>query len=599
MPVLEVTSDMHHADALLERATSFAHQGELAKAETSFRRALALAPNHAGVLERFARFLAATDALAESIDYFNRALACAPENAEVWFAFAAVQESVGRFDQAAAAYRRGLSLKPSFSSGWTRLGDLLRRMNRREEALTAHRRAIEITPGDAEAHQNLGMLLVDLGRLDDAVSVFEIALEQQPGFSVASSNLLFSMGFALHWSPEVMRAHAVQWECAALTETERQAARGRRFIRRPLRQRPMRLGVLSSELGQHAVGFFLWPWLQALDPARCELFLYPTRLRPESEVESFKSLEGAWTPLVGLTDHRAAERIRADGIDVLIETSGHTKHNRLGIVAQRCAPVQCHYIGYFATTGLTEMDYFIGDSVFTPPAQDVGFTEQVWRLPRSRYAFQPLAQAPEPTWRPDPKGRLWLGSFSQLNKVREQSLAVWSRILRAQPNAHLLLKDSSADDRLVRERVLSTLMREGIEPERVMFVGHTPLWSEHMALYNHVDLALDPVPFTSATTGFEALWMGTPLVTLIGEQPAERQAASMLRGFGRTEWITQNGDDYVRRALELIRDVEGRRQIRLTQRDAMRISELCDGAGLASVLMDAFELMFARWFSAG
>ncbi|MBK1647603.1 tetratricopeptide repeat protein [Rhabdochromatium marinum] len=581
--------------ARLALAALETEQGQFQQAEYHYRQALERWPDRADVLEPVAGFLSGIDALDEGIALFRRALELNPERAELWFFAANANKALGKAAVAEVAYRSALELNPDYVAAWTNLGELLRTLNRREEAEAAFRRALAIDPHCAVAHQCLGMLLFDLARFDAAHAAFREALACQPDFALAMSNLLFRIGFAVHWSAATMRAEAERWEQVALSAQERQQARARTFARQLLPGRRLRLGVLSSELGHHAVGFFLWPWLSALDRSRCELFLYPTRLRPEPQAASFQALADAWTPLVGLDDCQAAERIRADQIDVLIETSGHTKSNRLGIIAHRVAPVQCHYIGYFATTGLSEMDYFIGDAVFTPPDQDDGFTERVWRLPRSRYAFHSLIDAPEPAWHPDPKGRLWLGSFNQLNKVREDSLALWGEILRALPNAHLFLKNNQADDPLVQDRILRTLAGEGIGADRVKFVGYASCWAEHMGLYNYVDLALDPTPFTSATTGFEALWMGTPLVTLMGEQPATRQAASMLTGLGQPDWIATTHADYVRIALELLRDTERRRHIRTTQRERMRGGELCDGAGLARVLQDAFAVMFEHW----
>ncbi|WPL13863.1 MULTISPECIES: O-linked N-acetylglucosamine transferase, SPINDLY family protein [Thiorhodovibrio] len=301
---------------------------------------------------------------------------------------------------------------------------------------------------------------------------------------------------------------------------------------------------------------------------------------------------------MGLSDDQAAERLRADQLDILIETSGHTEDNRLGILARRVAPVQAHYVGYFASTGLSAMDYFIGDNVLIPPEHDGHFVEQVWRLPRTRYAYDPMNQCPEPRWQPDPDGRLWLGSFNNLAKVRAQSLALWAQAMHALPEAMLLLKDKKADDPLVQARILEAMHSHGISRERIGFFSRTPSWSEHMALYNHIDIALDTIPFNSATTACDALWMGTPLVTLLGDQLAGRQAASILTGLGRSKWIARDADEFVAIVTALARDTKQRRHIRATQREQMQASELCDGKGLARALEQSFEQMFRRWQSA-
>ncbi|EIC20515.1 tetratricopeptide repeat protein [Thiorhodovibrio frisius] len=585
-----------HAEACLALAELALDQGHLGQAEYHYRQALERWPDRADILEPVAGFLAGIDALEEAMTVFRRALQLNPDRAELWFLSANVAEVAGQLDLAEEHYRQALKRNANDASAWTHLGELLRNLNRREEALEAHARALEIDPALAVAQQNLGMLLTDLTRFEEAVAAFREAIRWQPKFALAMSNMLFTMGFAVHWPGKTMRHEASRWEQVALSPQDRHMASARLFSNPSRIGRPLKLGVISSELGNHAVAYFLKPWLRAMERRRCTVHLYPTRLRSGPWADSFKSLADAWTPVVGLNDRQIAERIRADGIDVLIETSGHTSNHRLAAVAHRAAPVQCHYIGYFATTGLTEMDYFIGDSVFTPPWLHADFTEELWALPRSRYAFEPLAEAPAPSWCPDPAGRLWLASFNQFAKVREESLELWSEILRAVPQAHLFLKDKKAADPMVRERILGTLARHGIHADRVKMASRTNSWSDHMGLYNYVDLALDPTPFTSATTGFDALWMGTPLVTLLGDQPAGRQAASLLTGLGRTDWIACTQEDYVRIALDLLDDVQQRQRLRFSLRERMQAGELCDGAGLAATLLEAFESMFDRWY---
>ncbi|WP_323696595.1 O-linked N-acetylglucosamine transferase, SPINDLY family protein [Thiorhodovibrio litoralis] len=301
-------------------------------------------------------------------------------------------------------------------------------------------------------------------------------------------------------------------------------------------------------------------------------------------------------PIDGLSDVQAVQQIRSDKIDVLIETSGHMENNRLGVIARRAAPVQRHYIGYFATTGLTEMDYFIGDALLIPPEQDSHFSEQVWRLPRTRYACEPLLQAPDPRWQPHPQGQLRLGSFNNLTKVRQESLLLWSQVLRALPQARLILKDKRALDQSVQTRILTCLQEQSIHPDRIEFHGASARWADHMDAYNSIDIALDSLPFNSATTGFDALWMGTPLITLTGDRLAGRQAASLLTGLGRAEWIVRDADAFVDIVSALAHDATQRRHIRETQREQMRGSELCNGPSLARALEASFEMMLNAWF---
>ncbi|EIC20502.1 O-linked N-acetylglucosamine transferase family protein [Thiorhodovibrio frisius] len=223
---------------------------------------------------------------------------------------------------------------------------------------------------------------------------FRQALALAPENGRARSNLLFSQAYTAALTPERQRQEAQRWEREVLSAEARAEARRRSFSPAPLRDRRLRLGLISAEFGSHPVGHFLLSWLRALNSERFALYCYPSLERPEPESARFRELADVWLPIDGLSDAQAVQQIRSDKIDVLIETRGHTENNRLGIIARRAAPVQCHYIGYFATTGLTEMDYFIGDAVLIPPEHDSHFTEQVWRLPRTRYAYEPLLQAP-------------------------------------------------------------------------------------------------------------------------------------------------------------------------------------------------------------
>ncbi|WP_190275867.1 O-linked N-acetylglucosamine transferase, SPINDLY family protein [Thiorhodovibrio frisius] len=514
-----------------------------------------------------------------------------PQSAWHWSYLGLLLKRAGRLAEAEQALREALERAPEEPETLNLLGIVQIMQGQPGAAETTLRQALKSAPELAEAWNNLGTALRDLDRLDESMLAFRQAVALAPDNGRARSNLLFSQAFTAALTPERQRQEAQLWEREVLTPNERAEARQRQFSHRPRRDQRLRLGLLSAEFGHHPVGHFLLSWLRALDRERFVIYCYPSHERQEPESQRFRDLADVWSPIDNLSDAQAAERMRADGIDVLIETSGHTENNRLGVIARRAAPVQCHYIGYFATTGLTEMDYFIGDPVLIPPEHDSHFTEQVWRLPRTRYAYEPLQQAPEPRWQPDRHGQLRLGSFNNLTKVRHESLVLWSQVLRALPQARLILKDKRALDHSVQARILGPLREQGIHPDRVEFRGASAAWSDHMDAYNDTDIALDSLPFNSATTGFDALWMGTPLITLTGDRLAGRQAASLLSGLGRTEWIARDADEFVAIVTGLAQDPARGQRLREIQRAQMRQSELCDGEGLARALERSIEEM--------
>lgn len=606
-------------------------QGRLSEAETAFRRTIELWPTFAPAYNNLGNALREQGRLSEAEVCYRQALALDSDSAEVHNDLGLLLHKFGRLREAEASYRQALALNPNFSEAHhnlaltlnvqrrfheseasfcralelgfdvpelhNNLGNVYESLARVNDAEASYRRALALRPDFAVAVNNIGRLYQDSGQLLAAESYYRQALELSPKNANIYSNLIFTLAYTNQRPPLSMRRETERWERAVLDDSERLEARMKRFERAPRAGRPLRLGLVSAELGQHAVAYFLLSWLRVLDPARIRLYLYPTAARSEPQVEAFRALDAQWTPLIGLSDTEALERMRADQLDVLVDTSGHSSHNRLGVIARRVAPVQCHYIGYFATTGLSEMDYFIGDATLIPPALEAQFTEQIWRLPRPWMAYAPLEPAPEPAWRPDPAGTLWLGSFNNLTKVREECVRLWARVLRALPEARLLLKHQRSDDPGTQERLRLTLEGEGIDPERLVFAKRTAGWAAHMAQYDRLDIALDPIPMTGGSTAFDALWMGVPLVTLAGESLIGRQGAAALAGLGRPEWIARDADEYVRIVVELARDVEGRQAIRATQREQMRRSPLCDGEGMARALETAFEGMFDRWWT--
>lgn len=569
--------------------------GKLQEAVLSYQQAIAIKPNFPEAHFNLGIALRDLGKLPEAEASYREALRLKPSYPKAYNNLGVALMEQGLLEDAVSAYRKAISLEPSHAKAHNNLGNALNRLGRSTEAEPSYRQAISLDPRYADALANLGATLKDLGRLDEAEQTFRSALKLNPSDANIFSNLIFSLAYTGRMSPDEVKRTAQGWEQAVLTETERASARTQQFAHRVRRGRALRIGILSAELGQHAVAYFLLPWLRALSPERITPLLYSTRPRFESQIEAFNALGVPLVSLVGMTDADAAARIRSDGVDVLLDTSGHTSHNRLGIIARRAAPVQCHYIGYFGTTGLSEMDYFIGDNKLTPPALDAAFTERVWRLPRPWLAYAPLENAPSPDWQGG-DDILWLGSFNNLTKVREESLQLWARVLIALPQACLLLKDAKAEDVSTQTRIRTTLKHAGVNPERVYFAPRVASWSEHMARYNQIDIALDTIPLNSGTTGFDALWMGVPLVTLAGDWMGGRMGAAILSGIGRAEWIAHDEEEYVAKVVALAQDVETRRALRTSQREQMRRSPLCDGVGLARALEKTFEQMFDHWW---
>ncbi len=576
--------------------------GNLERAAVCYRKAISIDPGYAEAHNNLGNALDAFGRFEEACGSYAEAIRSKPDLAEAHSNLGNTLRARGLLPEAIESCRRAIQLRPGYVAAHVNLGNALKDRGEIAEAIATYRRALQIAPDDAKAHNNLAEALQQSGDLVGAIAGYRQALVADPKFSDAYSNLLFLHAFYHDIPPEELRDLARGWEHTRLTEAERRLARERArpgsgaFAGTPRAGRKLRLGIVSAELGSHAVAEFLQPFLERIDRSRFHLTLFPTLGRTCERAGRIRSLADSFESLISVPDVKAADRIRSEQIDVLLDTTGHTAGCRLGIFAHRAAPVQCTYIGYWSTTGLSEMDWHIFDPDCEPDC-DAHFTERLWRLPRINVCYRGETSLPESRWEPARDGTVALGSFNKYAKMREPTLSLWAKVLHAIPNGRLVLEDRTADDREAHRRIEKTLARLGIGPERIEFLPFIPGHTRHMLLYDRLDIALDTIPFNSGTTAFDALWMGVPLVALRGTTVGSRMGSSVLGTLGRTEWIARTEAEYVQIVAALAADVELRKSLRANQRTRMARSALCDAVGLSRALEDAFESMYDQWLA--
>ena len=586
------------AEAHSNLGIALQQQGKLDAAVESYRKALSIKPDFAEVHSNLGIALKDQGKLEAAIESYHKALSIKPNFAEAHSNLGNALKDQGKLDAAIENYLEALSISPHDAKAYSNLGLALNDQGKLDAAIENYRKALSIRPDYAEAHYNLGNALKDQGKIDAAVESYRKALSIKPDYAEAYSNLLFVYGYHALVDPHEYRAQARNWEQACVPAQDRQAARHRVFQRSPRAGRRLRVGYVSGDYRQHSVSYFVEQLFTHHDRTRIELFAYSTQGQRDAVTDRLQALAEHWVPLVGIPDAAIRERIEADGIDVLIDLSGHTKHDRLGVFARRAAPVQAHYLGYFASTGLTEMDYWIGDEILTPAGTDSHFSEQVWRLPRVWLSYDGKAGAPLIDWHPAQDGTVWLGSFNNLGKLTPATLALWAKVLHALPEGKLLLKTKELSAISNRQRILDAMSGHGILPDRIELQDSsvTPDWFAHMAYYDRLDIALDPVGAVGGgTTNCDALWMAVPVIGLKGDRMASLMTTSMLNAIGRPEWIAHSEAEYIDKVVALARDVEQRKAIRSSQRSRMASSPLCDARGLAMSLENAYSEMFERW----
>ena len=500
--------------------------------------------------------------------------------------------ALGQLARAESHLRTALQARPDLAEAQNTLAAVLLDRGRLLEAEEACRRAIALKPAYGDAHTTLGAILSATGRLQQAEASFRKAVELQPDALSAHSNLLFNHCYGAALPPSECLQEARRFGQRA---SSRAGGRCTSWRVEPSPDK-LRVGLVSGDLCEHPVGYFLDDLLAHLRHARLELHAYPTRPADDELAQRLRARVAAWKPLCGLDDAAAARRVHADRIHVLLDLSGHTAHNRLPVFAWKPAPVQVTWLGYFATTGMSEMDYLLADEVSVPPAHQAHFSETVWYLPHTRLCFTPpqfeLTPAPLPALAR--RGQVTFGNFQNLAKLGDDVLAGWAQILAGCPGARLRLQNKQLADEGVRRQLRQRLQAAGIDPQRVAMHGPQPRQA-YLAAYGEVDIVLDSFPYPGGTTTCEALWMGVPTVTLAGDRLIARQGASLLSAAGLADWVASTPADYVDRALAFARQLPALAGLRARLRAQMLASPLCDAPRFAQHVEDALWAMWQRW----
>ncbi|WEY38669.1 tetratricopeptide repeat protein [Paraburkholderia sp. SUR17] len=560
--------------------------GKLEAAAESHQQAIALDPGSASAHNNLGLVLLQMRLPAAAAASFRRAVECRPNFADAHCNLGNVLREMGDFERAAEHCRTAIALKPTLGEAHNNLGNALKEQGKLAEAAACYRQALALIPHDAQVPLNLGIVLREQGRHEAAIECFKQALTLQPTWQNAWGNLLFSLSFAEGASPEQYLATAIEYG-------KRTAAQARPYtdwLTRSADAGPLRIGFVSGDLRTHPVGFFLEGVLGRLDRTRVELFAYTTKPKEDDLTARIKPLFNGWRSLTGLTDEAAARTIRDDGIHILLDLAGHTDGSRVSVFAWKPAPVQASWIGYFASTGLTAIDYVIGDDCVLPANEAHHFIERPWRLPRGYLCFTPPADvasdAAAESARP-----LTFGSFGDLVKVNDRVTAVWARILREVPDARLFLKAKQLGDEIERRATLARFAAHGIDSARIVMEGASPRAS-YLAAYRRVDITLSTFPYPGGTTTAESLAMGVPVLCRRGDRFLAHLCETVVTSAGLEDWIAADDEDYVAKAVALAHDRERLAALRAGLAARVLASPLCDAPRFARTLEAAFDAMW-------
>jgi protein O-GlcNAc transferase len=565
--------------------------GKLDEAAASYRQVVQLKPDFADAFNNLGLVLTDLGQFNEAVASYFRAVEIKPDDADVYNNLGIALKSLGKFNEAITSYRRALEIEPDYAKAHNNLGIAQHDLGESDAALASYCRALEIEPDYAKAHNNLAMLLQALGQMDAALASYRGALELEPDYAEARSNLLFCLSHN-----EAVDAKSLFAEHCRFGEQ----------FEAPLRrtwskhgnaldpQRPLQVGFVSGDFYNHAVASFIEPVLAHLSGyPQLSLHGYYNYTVEDAVNQRLRGYLTHWHPVAGLPDAVLAQKIREDGIDILIDLSGHTGKNRLLTFARKPAPVQASWMGYPGTTGLSAMDYYLADPFFLPPRQyDNQFIEKLVYLPANA-PFLPSTSAPMVNALPAlVNGYLTFGSFNRLSKLGRSVIALWSQLLRALPDSRMLLAGLPEEGKY--GTLIDWFAQEGITRERVDFHVRSDM-QRYLSLHHQVDVCLDTYPYTGGTTTLHALWMGVPTLTLAGHTAAGRQGAAILGHASLEEFVAHDAADFVRKGLSLAGDLAALSAIRARLRERFAQSAMGQPVLIAAGLERALRVMWQRW----
>lgn len=610
----------------LSAAENLHRAGDLAKAETVYRQVLENDPEHGEALRLLGLLAHQTGHTTQAINLLERAVKAQPDNVEALFNLGIMQLEQGTPKKAVAAFKSALEIAPDNFPCLVNMANALIAAGQFEDAVEQSKRALEIEVNSVEALSNLGQALSKSGKLSDAMSVlrravlhrpndgrllnnlgiveqtvglldqanqtFEQALVVDPNCHLAERNLLINALNIPHQSSDSLyKIHQDfgRKYLEPLLNRRKFEARDRDINRR------LRIGYLSSDFHAHPVGYNLLPLIQHHDRTDFEIYIYSESSVSDEMTDQFRSHADHWHSTIGQSDVQVANQIEADKLDILICLAGRFNLNRPTVAAHRAAPIQISYHDC-ATSGLTEMDYWLTDGSLNPEDTSELFTEELYRLPVF-YQFSPTPDLPAVSKLPyDQNGLITFGCFNKPEKINDHVIALWSNVLSAIPHSRLFLKyrDYFQDPFLI-SHWQNKFSHFGITEDRLILTGNIDDREDHLALYNEVDIALDPFPFNGATTTHEAMVMGVPVIALWGNHFVDRVAGSLLQAVGLDQLVADTHRTYINAAQNLAENIDELRELRKTLRQRVIDSPICDGAQYAWNVEIAYREMWRRW----
>jgi predicted O-linked N-acetylglucosamine transferase (SPINDLY family) len=581
-----------YAEAHYNLGITLKEQGKLIESEASYKQAIKLKPNYSEALTNLGATLQELNRLDEAEASLKKALTLKPNYVQAHNNLGITLKEQGKLIESEASYKQAIKLKPNYAEAHYNLGITLKEQGKLIESEASYKQAIKLKPNYVQAHNNLGGVLKQRGRLEEAIISYNKAIELEPRYVEAHSNRNLCLNYLSSYSPLFIYKQHLEFE-KQFGGLKVELPTILSFMKNTNYR--LRIGYVSADFKEHSVAFFFEPLLKNHCSNVVETFCYYNDRVIDTTTKRLMATCDHWRSIYGLTDQNVVNLIRNDKIDILVDLSGHTAGNRLLVFVQKPSPVQVTWLGYPNTTGLSSVDYRFTD-IISDPVGDVDnlYSETLIRLPNGFLCYQGNKNILVDNVLPQSRHeQITFGSFNNVSKITPIVIKTWSKILHAVPTSRLILKLPTLDTDTNKYHEL--FIKEGISKERIEFYQRSPSFEEHLNLYNIIDICLDPFPYNGATTTCEALWMGVPVITLLGNCHVGRVGASILTNIGLTDFIANDINNYIKLAVDMSNNTKYLKEIRRNLREQMQKAPLCNAPSFASDVERAYQNIWYKY----
>ena len=587
-----IKNQADNIDALNLVGDCLRQSGKFDDALHYFKKVLALNPSDPPVHANLAALFLQKGQPDQALLHAQKAEAHCGSNIQFLYHYGLILFALNKLHLAANQFKKVLNTDPDHYGAIINLSLIKMLLGDLKSAETMLLKQNKTFPNDYTILLNLGFCNEQQGLIEKAIEYYKHAASTKDKNRLnAYSGQLFLHHYQWHNSPETL----YKYHCQFSDQLEKKSVYPFN-MKAYSSQKKLNIGYVSPDFRKHPVGFFIHPILKHHDKASFHIFCYSNTQQIDGMTNEIKKLVYKWTDIRALSNDAICHAIHKDRIHILVDLSGHTTNNCLGVFGMKPAPVQVSYLGYPGTTGISQIDYRITDQWADPQGNDKYYTEKLIRMPHCFLCYHPDPQSPSIANLPAQKnGWISFGSFNRMPKLNDHILDIWAQILKRLKKSRLFLKTKAFNDVEIQKRIKTFFYKRGVEENQLILLAHLPSREQHLSLYNQMDIALDTFPYHGTTTTCEALWMGVPVITLEGEAHVSRASVSILQSIGLQDFIAKNPDEYIEKAIQMGKNFNFLSQLRQQLRSIIGFSSLCKHQAFVSTLEHKYQWMWKQY----